>query len=358
MTAWKSVHPALFLVSLIALCGLSACSSLYVGSRPPVPPIAGPPCEQPLLELVPEPERNRVQTFGQITMTATPIMPECELWTRVTGGDRMELINLIGPNPTVIEITEKEYLAVGSIFAMEFTITNQDPDRVFRPGGAIWEVLVDDNSLGNDDSGDLSSLLNMALAPGRTRTLSVGRISYPSFADAGTSFTFALYDVVVQQGEAGEVTQRETFRWTYTLRYRTVDQPPYNRAAECRVDVSLASRVPDPLPADIRSADYEALCLGVTMERPSPGVDRGLPPPVRREVPGPGARRRGTRGGRQRRRRQGRRIRQGPGAGGYVQARGHLQDARLPRRDSGRPLGVDPLPGQAVPVLRGAGRWR
>lgn len=35
----------------------------------------------------------------------------------------------------------------------------------------------------------------------------------------------------------------------------------------------------------------------------------------------------------------------GPRAGGDVQARRHLQDARLPRRDSRRPVGVDPVHG-------------
>ena len=77
------------------------------------------------------------------------------------------------------------------------------------------------------------------------------------------------------------------------------------------------------------------------------------PPPVRREVPGPSAHRRGTRRGR-----QGRRRREGRRAGGFVQACRHLQDARLPRRDSGRAVGVDPVPGWGVSVLWGAGGWR
>ena len=74
----------------------------------------------------------------------------------------------------------------------------------------------------------------------------------------------------------------------------------------------------------------------------SPGPRRAerRPPPVRREVPGPRAHRRGSRRGR-----QGRRRREGPRAGGFVQARIHLQDAPLPRRDSGGSVGVDRVPG-------------
>ena len=45
-------------------------------------------------------------------------------------------------------------------------------------------------------------------------------------------------------------------------------------------------------------------------------------------------------------------------AGGFVQACRHLQDARLPRRDSGRPIGVDPVSGWGVSVLWGSGGWR
>ena len=45
-------------------------------------------------------------------------------------------------------------------------------------------------------------------------------------------------------------------------------------------------------------------------------------------------------------------------AGGLVQACRHLQDARLPRRDSGRPIGVDPVSGWGVSVLWGSGGWR
>ena len=76
------------------------------------------------------------------------------------------------------------------------------------------------------------------------------------------------------------------------------------------------------------------------------------PSPVRRQVPGPRAHRRGTR-----RRRQGSRRREGRRARGFVQACRHLEDARLPRRDSGRAVGVDPVSGRGVSVLRGAGRW-
>ena len=43
---------------------------------------------------------------------------------------------------------------------------------------------------------------------------------------------------------------------------------------------------------------------------------------------------------------------------GCVQACRHLQDARLPRRDSGRAVGVDPVSGRGVSVLWGAGRRR
>ena len=42
---------------------------------------------------------------------------------------------------------------------------------------------------------------------------------------------------------------------------------------------------------------------------------------------------------------------------GVVQACRHLEDARLPRRDSGRAVGVDPVPGCGVSVLWGAGGW-
>ena len=76
------------------------------------------------------------------------------------------------------------------------------------------------------------------------------------------------------------------------------------------------------------------------------------PPPVRREVSGPRAHRRGTCRGR-----QGRRRREGRGAGGFVQACRHLQDARLPGCDSECAVGVDFVPGWAVSVLRGAGGW-
>ena len=87
----------------------------------------------------------------------------------------------------------------------------------------------------------------------------------------------------------------------------------------------------------------------------SPGHGRAerRPPPVRREVPGPSAHRRGTRRGQ-----QGRRRREGCRAGGFGQACRHLQDARLPRRDSGRAIGVDPVSGWAVSVLRVSGGWR
>ena len=261
MTALKSASSPFILMALIALCALPACFGIGRGGPPPVAPIAGPACEQPLLELVPEPGRAARQTFGQITITANPVMPECERWTRVTG-ERKELFNLMGPNRNVIEITEREYLRVGSTFDIEFTITNQDPNRVFRPGGAVWEVLVDDNMVGVDDAGNSDNLVNLAIPPGRTRNLSVEGIAYPSLADEGTSFSFGLYDVIIQQDETGQVTQRETYMWTYTLRYRTVDQPPTNRAAKCQVEELLATRLPD-LPADLPSADYDAFCLGI-----------------------------------------------------------------------------------------------
>ena len=83
-----------------------------------------------------------------------------------------------------------------------------------------------------------------------------------------------------------------------------------------------------------------------------PGRAERRPSPVRREVPGPRTRRRGVR-----RRRQGCRRPEDRRAGGYVQACGHLQDARLPRRDSGGAVGVDPVSGWGVPVLWEAGGW-
>ena len=76
------------------------------------------------------------------------------------------------------------------------------------------------------------------------------------------------------------------------------------------------------------------------------------PPPVRREVPRPSAHRRGTRRGR-----QGRRRREGRGAGGFVQACRHLQDARVSGRDSGGAVGVDPVSRWGVSVFWGAGGW-
>ncbi len=45
-----------------------------------------------------------------------------------------------------------------------------------------------------------------------------------------------------------------------------------------------------------------------------------------------------------------------PKSGGFVQACGYLQGARLPGRDSQRPVVVDPVPGRAVSVRRGSDR--
>ena len=115
-----------------------------------------------------------------------------------------------------------------------------------------------------------------------------------------------------------------------------------------------SGRAPGVQPALVQLTDgTKALLLRAADSRHrSPGPRRAerRPSPVRREVPGPRAHRRGTRRGR-----QGRRRREGQRAGRFVQACRHLQDARLPRRDSGRPIGVDPVPGWAVSVLRGAG---
>lgn len=197
------------------------------------------PCEQPVLEILPE--SPSIQTHGSITIDATIVVPQCRPVVYVSSevveapptlGDLLSSLTSSPDEPTYMyKIVEEEALEADDI-RLEFTITNQS-QRVFRPDGAIWQVLLSGNVLSEDLAGNAASLLNMVLAPGQNRTVSVNGINHPGTADDGAIFAFSLYDVVVERDDAGAIVQRNSFEWFYSLRYESIEQPTTNRVVSC-----------------------------------------------------------------------------------------------------------------------------
>jgi len=263
-------HQFLFLL-LVGVCILSSsCTTTSTLSEEPVLSTIAEPCEQPVLDLLPE--SPSIQTHGSITIDVAIVVPECQPVIYVkskiiekppTAGQLLtSLISTSSDDPTYIyEIKEEEALRVSEYLQLEFTITNQS-ERVFRPQGAVWQALLSGTVLSEDRAGDAKPLLNMVLAPGQNRTVYVNRIYHPGTADDGAVFAFSLYDVVVDRDVAGIPVQRSSFEWFYSLRYQSIEQPMTNRALSCThpIDSELEQEL-EKITKWVPASDHDPYCL-------------------------------------------------------------------------------------------------
>ena len=214
----------------VIVVAAAACASTETAPTTTVTTASRPlACAQPVMDLQQETPARQVQ--GSVAVQAAIAVPQCERAVRVQMEPVIALVSI--GNAQSYDRTEQDvYRTVGNEAAtLTLTITNQS-SRTFRARGSLWEANID----GVVAPIRAAGLLTLTILPGRSQEVVVRDIRLN-----GGTYEFSLYDVPVERGEAGEVTEVGNFEWRYGLEQETLEAPPAE-TWRCRVRVAAGAR--------------------------------------------------------------------------------------------------------------------
>ena len=186
-------------------------------------------CDQPVLAIHGETPARQVQ--GGVAVQASITVPQCQRGVRVQMQRVVGLVSLVTATTVSYDRTEQDLYRTegGETSTLTLTITNQS-SRTFRARGSLWEATID----GVVAPIRAPGLLTLTILPGRSQDVTIRGIRL-----TGGTYAFSLYDVPVERGEAGEVTEVGNFEWLYGLENERIEGPPAV-TRRCRVRVAAA----------------------------------------------------------------------------------------------------------------------
>ena len=186
-------------------------------------------CDQPVLAIHGETPARQVQ--GGVAVQASITVPQCQRAVRVQMQRVVALVSLGTPTTVNYDRTEQDLYRTegGETATLTLTITNQS-SRTFRARGSLWEATIN----GVVAPIRAPGLLTLTILPGRSQDVTLRGIRL-----TGGTYAFSLYDVPVERGEAGEVTEVGNFEWLYSLENERIEGPPAV-TRRCRVRVAAA----------------------------------------------------------------------------------------------------------------------